>query len=200
MTTRLARQQRSVSVELLNRQWVWSTTRLAFLVSVLALCSRFTIPLPFTPVPVSLAPQAVCSLALLQSHQAFGAVGLLLLGGIAGLPLFSGGSMGLVHLLGPCGGYLAGYLLVALIARFAGLEKWAHRKTIFFAALVLGSALILGCGFLRLVPLLGFQKAWFLGVQPFLIGDFLIKCPLFALFHTAASPRLRAAKGARSGL
>lgn len=192
MTVKLAlKHTRSLSQQLSSRQWPCFALRYALLMSALVLCSRYSIPLPFTPVPVSLAPQVICSLALMHSQLAFGGVALLLLGGAAGLPLFSGGCNGIVHLLGPCGGYLAGYLLVATIARFFELDRWAPRKTLFLAALCTGSALILGCGFLRLVPLLGFQGAWFLGVQPFLIGDFLIKCPLFALFHTATSSRLR---------
>src|SRR5690349_3570372 len=73
-----------------------------------ALCARLSLPLPFTPVPLTLANFGVLLVGvLLGSKRGFAALALYLTQGAAGLPVFSpAGPGGIAQLLGPTGGYL----------------------------------------------------------------------------------------------
>ena len=81
---------------------------------LVALCARISVPLPFSPVPVSLSNFGVLLVGLLLGGR-LGCAALLLylLEGTAGLPVFSNGSLGI---FGPTGGYLMAYPLVAFLA------------------------------------------------------------------------------------
>src|SRR5208283_308394 len=81
-----------------------------------ALCARITVPLPFTPVPLTLQNFGVLTVGLLLgSRRGAAALALYLLEGAIGLPVFSMGA-GIAYLLGPTGGFLIAYPLVAFIA------------------------------------------------------------------------------------
>lgn len=84
-----------------------------------ALCARVTVPLPFTPVPLTLQNFGVLAVGLvLGSRRGFAALSLYLVEGACGLPVFSPAVLGsgLTHLLGPTGGFLIAYPLVAFVA------------------------------------------------------------------------------------
>jgi biotin transport system substrate-specific component len=84
-----------------------------------ALCARVTVPLPFTPVPLTLQNFGVISVGLLLgSRRGFAALVLYLMEGALGLPVFSPAILGsgIAHLLGPTGGFLMAYPLVAFVA------------------------------------------------------------------------------------
>jgi biotin transport system substrate-specific component len=85
-----------------------------------ALCARVTLPLPFTPVPLTLQNFAVLLVGLtLGARRGFAALILYLIEGASGLPVFNPtGPGGVAQLLGPTGGYLMAYPLVA------GLAGW----------------------------------------------------------------------------
>jgi biotin transport system substrate-specific component len=85
-----------------------------------ALCARVTIPLPLTPVPLTLQNFGVLLVGLLLgSRRGFAAMSLYLLEGAAGMPVFSPvGQAGIAHLHGPSGGFLIAYPLVAFLAGF----------------------------------------------------------------------------------
>jgi biotin transport system substrate-specific component len=85
-----------------------------------ALCARVTLPLPFTPVPLTLQNFAVLLVGLtLGARRGFAALILYLIEGASGLPVFNPtGRGGVAQLLGPTGGYLMAYPLVA------GLAGW----------------------------------------------------------------------------
>jgi biotin transport system substrate-specific component len=86
------------------------------------LCSRITIPLPFTPVPLTVQNFGVLLVGLLLgSRRGFAAMILYLAEGAMGMPVFSPSSVGLMgvaQILGPTGGYLMAYPLVAGLAGF----------------------------------------------------------------------------------
>lgn len=88
----------------------------ALMSAVLCVLAPFTIPLPVSPVPLSLATFVVYLAAVLLGAKR-GAVSVLiyLLLGLVGLPVFSCFSGGVGVLLGPTGGYLVGYVLCAVI-------------------------------------------------------------------------------------
>jgi biotin transport system substrate-specific component len=83
-----------------------------------ALCAHLTVPLPFTPVPLTMQNFAVLLVGLtLGSRRGFAALALYLMEGMAGLPVFNPtGVGGLAQVLGPTGGFLMAYPLVAGVA------------------------------------------------------------------------------------
>jgi biotin transport system substrate-specific component len=85
-----------------------------------ALCARIAIPLPFTPVPLTVQNFGVLLAGLLLgSRRGFAALALYLAEGALGMPVFSPiGPGGIAQLLGPTGGFLLAYPLVAWLAGF----------------------------------------------------------------------------------
>ena len=151
----------------------------ALMTAFLCILGPWTIVVPVSPVPVSLASLAV-SLTVVILGQKAGTLSCLLylLIGILGVPVFSGFGAGVGKLLGPTGGYLNGYLLLAWIAgffadRFAG-NRLKERLGL-AVGLILGTLLLYGVGTLWLgyVAQLNFSAALAAGVLPFLPGDFI---------------------------
>lgn len=103
-----------------------------------ALCAKITVPLPMTPVPLTLQNFGVLLVGMvLGSRRGFAALALYLAEGAAGLPVFNPmGLGGVAQLLGPTGGFLMAYPLVAFVAGFV-TER--GRKT--FARAALGGIL-----------------------------------------------------------
>src|SRR5580658_3886891 len=87
---------------------------------LVALCARIAIPLPFTPVPLTVQNFGVLLVGLLLgSRRGFAALALYLAEGAMGMPVFSPtGAGGIAQLLGPTGGFLLAYPLVAWMAGF----------------------------------------------------------------------------------
>jgi biotin transport system substrate-specific component len=85
---------------------------------IVALCARVTVPLPFTPVPLTLQNFGVLLVGLLLgSRRGFAALALYLVEGASGLPVFNpAGPGGIAQILGPTGGFLMAYPLVAFVA------------------------------------------------------------------------------------
>ncbi len=85
-----------------------------------ALCAHIAIPLPGTPVPLTVQNFAVLLVGLLLgSRRGFAALALYLAEGVVGMPVFSPlGPGGIAQLLGPTGGFLLAYPLVAWLAGF----------------------------------------------------------------------------------
>jgi biotin transport system substrate-specific component len=140
---------------------------------LLAVCAHVSVPLWFTPVPLSLQPFGVLLLGLLLSpRMATATVGAYLLEGVTGLPVFAPGTGGLAHLLGPTGGYLLAYPLAALLIS----TLWHRTGRGFSAGLVsaaLGDLAILMGGALWLM-VISHGSLWAslsLAFVPFLPGD-----------------------------
>ncbi len=90
--------------------------QIAMMSAVLCVVAPFTIPVPVSPVPLSLATVAVyLAGVLLGAKKGTGCVIIYLLLGMVGLPVFSGFSGGAGVLLGPTGGYLIGYISCAFV-------------------------------------------------------------------------------------
>jgi biotin transport system substrate-specific component len=143
---------------------------------LLAFCARVSVPLGFTPVPLSLQPFGVLLLGLLLSPQmAVATLVAYLAEGAAGLPVFAPSPLsGVAHLLGPTGGYLMAYPAAA------GLTSILWRRTGrgFSTALLsagLGDLLILvgGAAWLAVINHAVSGSARFAGVLAFLPGDAL---------------------------
>jgi biotin transport system substrate-specific component len=140
----------------------------------LAAASQVAIPVPGTPVPMTLQPLVV-ALAGLWLGPVAGAtsMALYLVAGAAGLPVFAPmGAPGFARLLGPTGGYLWTYPLAALVAGLVARS----RRTFAFRALAAAAAVavIHAGGFVQLSILTGSaERAITLGAVPFLPLDLL---------------------------
>jgi len=115
-----------------------------------ALCARLSLPLPFTPVPLTLQNFAVLLVGItLGSRRAFAALALYLFEGACGAPVFSpAGPGGMLQLLGPTGGFLMAYPFVAALAGWI-----AERGKLTFARAI-------AAGFLAEVLLFAAGIAW----------------------------------------
>jgi biotin transport system substrate-specific component len=148
-----------------------------------AVCSHIAVPLWFTPIPLTLQPFAVLLLGLLLSPRlAATTLGLYLLEGAAGLPVFAPGlafGAGMAHLLGRTGGYLMSYPAATALVSF--LWRRSHRGyTAALLSAAAGNLAILLCGFIWLTlwthgagTLGSLRTAFALAVLPFLPGDAL---------------------------
>jgi biotin transport system substrate-specific component len=150
----------------------------AFLGSLLvAACAHLAVPLWFTPVPITLQTFAVLLLGLVLSPGlAASALALYLLEGMAGLPVLSPvGPAGLLHILGPTGGYLLSYPAAA------ALTGWLRRRiggggfTASALAAAAGSVVILlaGAVWFAVLTRQSLGAVFALSVAPFLPGDIL---------------------------
>jgi biotin transport system substrate-specific component len=141
----------------------------------IALSAQVVIPLPFTPVPITLQTFAVLLTgALLGSRLGALALVAYLLEGAAGLPFFRGGNGGWLYLaLSPTAGYLLAYPLAAFITGWLAERGWDRKFVTAAAAIGIGSIVILFGGWLGLLRFYPAEQAFALGVAPFIIGDIL---------------------------
>ena len=139
-----------------------------------ALCAQVSVPLPFTPVPLSLVNFAVLVVGLtLGSKRGFAALALYLAEGAAGLPVFAHAG-GFTHLIGPTGGYLVSYPFVAFIAGLV-FERGSRS---FGRAVVasIGAELLLflsGVSWLMILFHTPFATAANIGLYPFFFGEII---------------------------
>ena len=113
-----------------------------------ALCARVSVPLPFTPVPLTLQNFGVLTVGLLLgSRRGFAALALYLVEGACGLPVFSMGA-GIAYLLGPTGGFLMAYPLVAFVAGwiYEQSSKQGSRRFVWAALSAVAAELVLFAG------------------------------------------------------
>jgi len=140
-----------------------------------ALCARLTLPLPFTPVPLTLANFGVLVVALLLgSKRGFAALALYLAQGATGFPVFSpAGPGGIAQLLGPTGGYLPAYPLAAFVAGWIA-ERASGKFARFFVAAMAAEILIFAGGIAWLSVLThGAAQALTFGLYPFVFAEII---------------------------
>ncbi len=159
---------------------------------LVALAAQVAIPLPVTPVPVTLQVLAVLVVGGILGPRAGAASMVLYLAlGVAGLPVFApGGAPGFARLLGPTGGYLLAYPLAAALAGKLSRpgESWPR----LLLGLLLATAAIYLGGTAQLAVLSG-DPAWAVraGSLPFLPFD-LVKLAAAALILRRLGPTFRA--------
>lgn len=145
--------------------------------AVVAVAAHVAIPLPFTPVPLTLQPLAVLGVGLaLGPIAGFVTMLVYLAEGAIGLPVFSPtGPGGLAQLFGPTGGFLLAYPLVAAIAG-GGARRLGAGMPKFLAAFIAGNAamavlFLCGASWLMHLAHLTVYQTWIAGVAPFLPGE-----------------------------
>lgn len=157
-----------------------------------AVAAQVSVPLPFTPVPVSGQTfAALLTGALLGSRGGAAAMVAYLLEGIAGLPVFAGGTSGIGKIIGPTGGYLVSFPIAAFAVGLLAERGWDRRLWTAIPAMLLGNALIYAVGlpWLRIFLPAG-KSALALGLYPFIPGD-LFKLLLAATLLPAGWAALR---------
>ena len=145
--------------------------------ALISLSGLVSIPLWFTPVPLTLQTFAVLSIgAALGSTRGGLATLLYLLVGMAGLPVYAEGASGVEVVLGATGGYLVGMVLAAvLVGSLAERRRMDRRVHTAALSMLAGAALTLAVGTVWLAAVLdvSLSKAVALGVTPFLVVEAL---------------------------
>ncbi|HRX16703.1 MAG TPA: biotin transporter BioY [Spirochaetota bacterium] len=111
--------------------------------------------------------------------------------GALGLPVFSGGRGGAAHILGPTGGYLVAYIPAVIICGVINLKK--SKKIILILFSMVSASLVIyliGVTWLKLTTSISWDKAVFVGMLPFLLGDAL-KIAVAAFMTFKLSPLLK---------
>ena len=150
------------------------------------------IAIPIGPVPIVLQNMFVLlSAIILGPKWGLACIGIYLLIGLFGLPVFSGGTSGIGKLFGPTGGYLLGYLPSVFVT--ASISKGLGKKmSSDIIAMIIGSLIIYATGvsWLKIVTAMTYTKALAVGMYPFLIGD-LIKIIAAAFIAKTIRPVIK---------
>lgn len=158
--------------------------RIAIITALLCVLAPFSIPIPFSPVPLSLTNFVIfLGLFVLSWKPAAISVEIYLLIGIAGLPVFSGFSGGFAKIAGPTGGYLIGFIPLVIMAGIM-MSRGKDRSNwyLYYAiGAILGEAVlyVFGTAWLSYTLGVGFIEGLFMGVIPYLPGD-IVKIALAA--------------------
>jgi len=153
-----------------------------FVTVLTAAAAQVSVPLPFTPVPLTLQPMVVLLAgAALGSRLGFSSQVLYLLVGLAGLPVFAASPLlpqGALRLIGPTGGFLMAYPLAAFVAGRLAERGFDRRYLTSVAAMAAGLAVIFASGLswltIQLTPAVGaqaLQTALQTGLYPFIVAD-----------------------------
>ena len=141
--------------------------------ALICIAGPLSIPLPFTLVPISLTNLAIY-IALFLVGWKRGTISYLvyLLLGFAGLPVFSKGQAGAAVLLGPTGGYLVGFIFIAVISGIM-IEKYAGKVVPSVVGIIIGLTItyLFGTVWFCFQAGVGFVEALGMCVFPFLPGD-----------------------------
>ena len=185
MNDAILRVKRAATVEVVESRNLRRVIAVTAFAVATALSAQVFVPLPFTPVPMTLQTAIVLLAGALLGPRLGAASQIAYLGmGVAGLPVFAGAGFGLHHLLGPTGGYLLAFPVTAyvagVIARPSGRRDLVALLRL-AVGLFLASLVILVGGTAWLAAMTGdLAGAVALGLVPFLIGD-VVKVGLAAL-------------------
>lgn len=170
----------------------WHLDYLILLPAVFFIASQIIIPLPFSAVPLSLQPLPVLLVARLMGKRGVAGYAMYLLQGAIGLPIFSGFSGSLIHLLGPTGGYLIGFLLGAIVIAATRLHAPSIGGS--YAWYVGAMGVVFLCGVLQLMAFVPAKIALLQGLAPFIFGDFVLKPLLFVAIVSLSNSSARSKK------
>jgi len=166
----------------------------AFGAAIIAVLAQVSIPLPFSPVPITGQTLAVgLIVTILGTRLGTFSVLIYILLGAVGLPVFSGMSGGFAILVGPTGGYIVGFLVTAVIM---GLYLDKFGITIFHAIIanLIGMVVTLafGTAWLKVAADLSWTAAFMGGVAPFIVVG-ILKAVLAAWVGVIVRRRLESA-------
>ncbi len=163
-----------------------------FFVIATTLGAYVRIPIMGSPVPITLQTFFVLlSGAVLGMRVGLLSQLLYLSLGILGVPVFQGYAFGLLHILGPTGGYLAGFPIASFVVGYI-IQRTAFKRYWTLLAFLTGHLIIYAAGVLWLAYALRMDilRSVTIGILPFLPGD-LIKIGLGAIVYSGISKRAR---------
>ena len=161
---------------------IYQLTGIGLISAVLCILGPWVIPIGM--IPVNFTGIAVyLSLFLIGKKRTVTAVCVYLLLGCAGLPVFSGFGSGPGKLLGPTGGYLAGYIFSSFLAGtfleqrkvIKAIKSEIGRSIYYFMALTVGNLVLYALGSIWLCHVNSFPlvRAFEIGVLPFILPDIM---------------------------
>ena len=137
---------------------------------VVAILAQFSVRLPFTPVPITGQTLGVLLVGGALGASMGGLSLLLYLAeGAVGLPVFAGATHGLP--IGPTGGYLIGFVLMAMVVGWLNQRGWGQSWGRSLAAMIIGEVVLFGVGVPWLGWYTGFHHVLALGFLPFVPGE-----------------------------
>ena len=158
---------------------IWYVVLVAFGVALISLAAK--IQVPFYPVPMTLQTMAIIGIAAAYGMRlGVATVVTYLAAGYFGAPVFAGLVAGPAYVMGTTGGFLAGFAVAAAIIGFAADKGWGKNVFKIGAAMLAGIVVVFTMGFAWLSGIIGAEKAWMFGVQPFILAD-LLKIALAAI-------------------
>lgn len=154
------------------------------------------IQVPLYPVPITMQTLVVLVLGVAYGWRLGAAtIGLYLLEGAVGLPVFAGGwseGGGFQHLYGPTAGYLFGFVVAAGVCGRLAERGWDRSLLGSAGAMLIGNLIIYALGLAWLAGQIGPSSAIRYGLLPFLVGDALKialgTCALPAAWHRLSKP------------
>ena len=155
---------------------------LAIVLGSIALTISAKIKIPFYPVPMTMQTFVVLFLGISLGYKiGLATIGLYLIEGIAGLPVFSNSpekGVGLLYFTGPTMGYLIGFLTACYLS---SMIKFEDGFFVVLGKLILATSTIYILGLLWLGTLIGWDKPILaLGAKPFLLAE-IFKIAILAL-------------------
>jgi biotin transport system substrate-specific component len=143
---------------------------------MVAVAAQVSIPLPFTPVPITGQTFAVVLAgASLGAVRGTASLSLYLAVGLLGAPVYADGRHGWDVVSGATGGYLIGFIVAAGLTGWLAERRWDRRFSSALAAMLTGNVVIylVGLPWLAVVLDTGLEKTLELGLYPFVPGDML---------------------------
>ncbi len=165
----------------------------ALFAAITAVLAQVTIPLPL--VPITGQTLGVCLAATILGSR-LGALSMIIyaLLGTFGIPVFSKASGGFQVILGPTGGYIIGFIVTAFI-----IGKILERARLTFSMAMIANlagivvTLVIGMIQLKMVAHLSWDKAFAVGIYPFIAGE-LIKSGIASYIGIIVKQRLTQAR------
>lgn len=178
----------------LQKSKLTNLTIIGLFAAITCILGPLSIMIPVSPVPISFTNLAIYVTVIILGWKK-GTVSYLvyLFIGFAGVPVFSGFTAGPAKLLGPTGGYLIGFIFMALITGFF-VEKFYEKKYMYVVGMILGTLVtyLLGTSWLAFQANMSFEAALFAGVIPYILGD-AIKIALAMAIGPTIKDRLKKA-------
>lgn len=171
-STTLERRTALAGLTPLKKHWAGQAALVVAGSLLVALLAQVSIPLPFTPVPVTGQTLAVLLVGGALGSRLGGLSMLVyLLEGAIGLPVFANHAAGLP--MGPTGGYLVGFVLEAAVVGWLAERGWDRSVLKSILAMVIGEVVLYAIAVPWLGIYVGFPHAVPLGFTPFVLGDAL---------------------------
>lgn len=178
----------------MKNQKIINTTIIALFTAITCILGPLSIIIPVSPVPISFTNLAIYFTVIILGWKK-GTLSYLvyLLIGFVGIPVFSGFTAGPAKLLGPTGGYLIGFIFLALIAGYF-VDRFPNKIYMYVIGMVLGTIITyaLGTGWLAFQAHMTFQAALFAGVIPYILGD-AIKIAIAAMIGPVVKKQVKRA-------